>query len=189
MSAVVTGLGLVCALGTDAAAVFQALQGGASGLSAAPDLARMPGSALAGRVVHLDLGRWLQRRKDRKLMARPSELALPAFGQALGGWPGDRLELGLFCGVGREPPTTGTARPRWWLQPTAGALATPCYGRPRATAPLLPLQTLPNMALAHVSINLGICGENGAWAGGPRRCLAGCHRRGAGGGGGPGAGA
>ena len=31
--------------------------------------------------------------------------------------------------------------------------------------PLLPLKTLPNMALAHVSINLGLMGENAAWAG------------------------
>ena len=31
--------------------------------------------------------------------------------------------------------------------------------------PLLPLKTLPNMVLAHVSIHLDIQGENGCWAG------------------------
>ena len=37
--------------------------------------------------------------------------------------------------------------------------------------PLLPLKTLPNMALAHASIHLDIGGENGAWAGGPEAGL------------------
>jgi len=162
------GWGLVCALGDDAAAVAEALAAGATGLSEHPPLARMPGPDVAGVVRSLDLRRWLKRRKDQKLMARPSQLLLPAAGVALGDWPGERLELGLFVGVGREPPDEGDSQAALVASARDGALDDELLAGPGRDRypPLLPLQTLPNMALAHVSIHLDIGGENGAWAGG-----------------------
>ena len=135
-------------------------------------LAPLP-EASAGVVSGPALRHWLKRRKDRKLLARPAALALPALGAALGDWGGDRAELGLFVAVGREPPDGGASEDALAAAHRAGRLdigrlAGP--GRDRYP-PLLPLKTLPNMALAHASINLDIGGENGAWAGGPEAGL------------------
>jgi len=111
---------------------------------------------------------FLQQRKAAKLLSPAARLALSAAGSALDGVEGDRTEMGLFVGVGREPPDDGEAE---------AALAAACVdgklhvdqllgvGRDLYT-PLLPLRTLPNMVLAHCAIHLGIEGENGCWAGG-----------------------
>lgn len=164
-----SGWGLVCALGDDVPAVVQALAAGQTGLTEHPPLARMPGPKVAGVARNLDLRRWLKRRKDQKLMARPSQLLLPAAGCALGAWTGDRVELGLFVGVGREPPDEGDSQAALVASARDGRLDDALLAGPGRDRypPLLPLQTLPNMALAHVSIHLDIGGENGAWAGGP----------------------
>ena len=163
----VTGLGVVCPIGLTPEAVVAAVQGGESALEPLAALQHLPDDR-AGRVAKIPVRAWLKRRKDRKLMARASELALAAAGPALGSFPDDdRVDLGLFLGVGREPPDDGDSE--------ASLAAAACDGRldPARLAgrgrdlypPLLPLKTLPNMALAHISINLGILGENGAWAG------------------------
>lgn len=161
------GLGLSCPLGHDPAEVLEALRAGRSGLQPHPPLAPLPGGDLAGRVDKPALRPWLRRRKDRKIMAPASRVALAAAGPAWSGSTADPVEVGLFLGVGREPPDDGESE---------DALAAACRdgrldevllrgpGRDRYP-PLLPLKTLPNMALAHISINLGIMGENGAWAG------------------------
>lgn len=162
----VTGLGVVCPLGLTPEDLADALAAGRSGLSQNPALAVLEDDR-AGKVAKVPVRAWLKRRKDRKLMARASELALAAAGPALDGFTGDRRELGVFLGVGREPPDDGESE---------AALAAACHegrldpvrlagpGRDRYP-PLLPLKTLPNMALAHVSIHLDVMGENGAWAG------------------------
>ena len=162
----VTGLGLVCPLGLSADELANSLADGRSGLAPSPALTVLADDQ-AGRVAKVPVRAWLKRRKDRKLMARASELALAAAGQALEGFSGDRRELGIFLGVGREPPDDGESE---------AALAASCRdgkldavrlagpGRDRYP-PLLPLKTLPNMALAHVSIHLDLMGENGTWAG------------------------
>jgi hypothetical protein len=166
MRVLITGLGLTTPLGSEPAALRARLADHVSALRPDGDLAGLP-STLAGRVDAVDLGPWLQRRKDRKLLSRAAELALPAAGRALAGWVGARQALGLFVGVGREPPDTGSAEP---------ALAAACVGGrldPAALAgpgrelypPLLPLLTLPNLVLSHVSINLGIMGPNATVAG------------------------
>lgn len=163
----VTGLGVVCPIGLTPEAVVAAVQGGESALEPVAALQHLPDDR-AGRVAKIPVRAWLKRRKDRKLMARASELALAAAGPALGSFPeDDRVDLGLFLGVGREPPDDGDSE---------ASLAAAAHDRrldPARLAgrgrdlypPLLPLKTLPNMALAHISINLGILGENGAWAG------------------------
>ena len=101
-------------------------------------------------------------------MARPSQLALSAAGQALQSWTGPTDGLGLYLGVGREPGDDGESEPALVAAQVDGQLDEQAVaGRCRDLyPPLLPLKTLPNMALAHISIHLDVRGENGAWSGG-----------------------
>lgn len=174
----VTGLGLVTALGDDPFEVERRLCAGDDGRVPHAPLAALP-DPRAALVPGPNLKPWLKRRKDLKLMARPARLALAAAGPALGDWCGDRRELGLYLGVGREPP--GSALDGAIGGPEAALAASARDGRldPELLAgpgrdrypPLLPLMTLPNMALAHVAIALGVGGANGVWAGGPEASL------------------
>jgi hypothetical protein len=70
--------------------------------------------------------------------------------------------------VGREPPDEGEAEPSMVAMHADGALDLGRLGTDGRALypPLLPLRTLPNMILAHVSIQHGIRGENGTCAGG-----------------------
>lgn len=165
----VTGIGLSTPLGSDPAAVLAALSAGQRALVAHPPLSALPDGGMAGVVPKPGFRAYLRRRKDAKLMTSAARLALAAAGDALGDWPGDRAELGLYLGVGREPPDEGDAEAALAASCQDGALDEDALaGRGRDLyPPLLPLKTLPNMVLAHISINLDICGENGAWAGGP----------------------
>ena len=76
--------------------------------------------------------------------------------------------MGLYWSVGREPPDDGECERALSAACDDGFLSeSKLAGRGRDLyPPLLPLKTLPNMALAHISINLGLTGENGAWTGG-----------------------
>ncbi len=107
MKVVVTGVGVVSPLGLDGAAACASLAAGGTGLREHGPLAALPGGSWAGVVPGPDLRPWLLRRKDAKLLPRAAELGLVAAGVALGRWPGDRAELGLYVGVGREPPDDG----------------------------------------------------------------------------------
>ncbi len=182
----VLAVGCVTPLGDDPVTVARAVAGGACGVRPHRAL-ELLASPLAGWVDGPDLGPWLKRRKDARLLARASQLALPAAGRTLAGWPGWALregagplppqeggggvspeELGLFVAVGREPPDEGDAEASLVAMAREGVLALDLLGGPGRAAypPLLPLRTLPNMVLAHVSIQHGIRGENGTWAGG-----------------------
>ena len=137
-----------------------------AGLRRVAALAHLPDDR-AGVVDGPDLGPWLKRRKDAKMLPRAAQLALPAAGAALGDWPGDREALGLYVAVGREPPDEGEAEAALAQMHRGGRLARDLIAAGRAAyPPLLPLRTLPNMVLAHVAINLGIRGENAVYAGG-----------------------
>ncbi len=167
MRVAVSSVGLRCALGNDPQQVRAALKAGESGLVPLGE----PGheQTLGGRVPGPDFKRWLRRRKDRKLLPRAAQLALPAAAEALGDWAGDRELLGLFVGVRREPPDGGEADPAMAASARDGRLDTRLLaGAGRDLyPPLLPLKTLPNMVLAHISINLGIRGAADTCAGGP----------------------
>jgi len=162
----VTGWGLRCALGEDPLAVAGALAQGASGVAVQAELAELP-DARAAVVAGPDLRPWLKRRKDAKLFARPSELVLPACGEALAGFGGELLEVGVYLGVGREPSDGGDSEASLVASCQDGQLDQVLLAGVGKDLypPLLPLRTLPNMALAHVSIHLGVGGANGAWAG------------------------
>ncbi len=166
MTVAVTGLGLVTPLGCSVQDVSSALARGRSAVAPSPELALLP-SDLAAVVDRVDLKPWLLRRKDRKLLSRAAQLALPAAGAALGTWDGDRDELGLFLGIGREPPDSGASEPSLAASERAGRLhptALSTRGR-ELYPPLLPLLTLPNLVLSHISINLRVRGWNGTVAG------------------------
>ena len=132
------------------------------------DLPGLPG-VLGGVVPGPKLREWLIRRKDAKLLPRAARLALPVAGRAIQGFDGDRQELGLFVGVRREPPDEGEADPAIVASARDGQLDVGLLaGRGRDLyPPLLPLKTLPNMVLAHLSINLGVLGVADTCAGGP----------------------
>lgn len=112
--------------------------------------------------------RFLKRRKDAKLFSPAAKLALSAAGQLLEeAGTLNKEALGLFVAVGREPPDEGDAEASLVASHSEGRLDAQLLsteGR-RLYPPLLPLKTLPNMVLAHISIHLDICGENATWAG------------------------
>lgn len=162
----VLGLGLRCALGEDPAAVVARLDAGESAVALQPNLWPLS-EGRAAVAPDPGLRRWLRHPKEAKLFARPAALALPAAGEALRPWTGERLDLGLYLGVGAEPPDSGDSEQAIIASERDGQLDVErlaTLGR-ALYPPLLPLRTLPNMALAHLSIQLGIGGSNGAWTG------------------------
>jgi 3-oxoacyl-(acyl-carrier-protein) synthase len=167
MEVAVTAVGVLCAAGADPQSLLERMERNETALRSHGPLVSLPGGDLAGVVDRLDLDRVLLRKKDKKLLARPSALALAAAGSLVAQWPGERGELGLFLGVGREPPDDGESEGTLAGAARSGELDEELLAGPGRDLypPLLPLKTLPNMALAHISINLGLMGENGAWAG------------------------
>lgn len=162
----VLGLGLRCALGEEPASVLARLDAGESAVALQPHLWPLS-EGRAAMAPDPGLRPWLRHPKEAKLFARPAALALPAAGEALRAWTGERLELGLYLGVGAEPPDSGDSEQAILASERDGHLDEERLAtRGRALyPPLLPLRTLPNMALAHLSIQLGIGGSNGAWTG------------------------
>jgi len=162
----VAAVGVVCALGSEFEEVQRRLQAGESAIVPC-DISGAPVPFMGARCV-VDERPLLTRRRDRKLFSRAATLLLYAASKALEGWEGDREELGIFVGVRREPPDTGEAEDAILASASNKALSTALLaeeGR-RRYPPLQPLKTLPNMALAHVAIQLGIRGESGVAAGG-----------------------
>ncbi|MFK7930644.1 MAG: beta-ketoacyl synthase N-terminal-like domain-containing protein [Myxococcota bacterium] len=112
----------------------------------------------------VDVGPFLRRRKDRKLLSEAAILAIPAAKRALG--TTDPQEVGLYLGVGREPPEDATEAAIVAGQKGGeldvcrlGELGLPLY------PPLASLRTLPNLVLAHVAIQLGVQGDAATRAG------------------------
>lgn len=162
----VLAVGCVTPLGTDATTVRAALQAGRSAVATHPPLAALP-DPRAAVVEGPDLGPWLKRKKDARLLARAVALALPAAGRALEGFGGSMEDLAIYVAVGREPPDEGDAEPALAAMAVDGRLDRARMGNEGRALypPLLPLRTLPNMVLAHVAIQHGIRGENGTFAG------------------------
>ncbi|MCB9536327.1 MAG: hypothetical protein H6704_08685 [Myxococcales bacterium] len=170
----VTGVGLVCPAGV--------------GLEAA--LARLAEGPLEPTVPDGDEGAgvpeprtlcvpadfkardWLTRKKDLKLMARPNQLAVAAARLAVrdaGLGDADLTDAGLYLGVGREPGSVDDVLPAVAHSLVDGALSLDqlvAQGMGWMN-PLSSLKTLPNMSVAHVSINLGIMGPSQALCAGP----------------------
>ncbi len=163
----ILGVGIVTPLGDDVAEVLTAIREGRSALAPQPHLEALP-EPRAACVQGPDLTGWLARKKDARLLARAARLALPAAGRALRALPaGAAEETAIFVAIGREPPDDPEAEPSLLAMHHAGMLDRDRLGgRGRELyPPLLPLRTLPNMVLAHVSIQHGLRGENGTFAG------------------------
>ena len=167
MAVVITQVGVVTPFGRGVDAFQTGIEHSVNALSTHDPLKWME-SSLAG-VAPQQFRQYLKRRKAAKLMTPAARLAMDAVGQI---WDvvGERLdpvETGLFFSVGREPPDEGEAEAAL----IASAVDNPFSEEALAThgrslyPPLLPLKTLPNLILGHLSIHFGLCGENAAWAG------------------------
>ena len=165
MVASVTGLGVLTGLGSSLEELRQRLNAGESSLVPLGEAGWE--ERLGSRVAGPRLWELLKRRKDAKLLPRAAQLALPVAAMALGQVQ-DRESVGLFVGVRREPPDDGAADPAIAASlDESGHLDTGLLSRHGRSLypPLLPLQTLPNMVLAHVAINLELMGPGDALCG------------------------
>ncbi len=169
--AVITGVGLVTAVGSGRRAHEGCLDRppGVPTPLASFDASAMPVQA-AFQVTDLRPQPFMLRRKDLKLMSRDACLALQAAGLALtdagidpmapASWPVSPEEVGLVMGVGLEPGDIVELGPVLADCASGGRVDLRKLGAESIDLipPLSSLKTLPNMALAHVSINLGLMG-------------------------------
>ena len=174
---VVTGIGVVSGFGLGMEALLGGLRAGQAPLAPLPFPASgFPHEEGACGPPRRELARALTRRKDLKLMSRDTLMALAAGVAAWedAGLPSssvDPEEVGVFLAVGREKGEV-TA-----LGPAVAAAAAECGSRLDIERlarlgldlinPLDSLKTLPNMALAHLAIRLGLRGPSMALCGGP----------------------
>lgn len=160
----ITGLGLTTALGRTVEETMSAYSRGEVGVR--PTVGPMTALPIAGvAVVDVDVRPLLKRRKDRKLLPRAAHLGMFAAKEALGDTPPEGV--GLFMGVGREPPDSQDVEKTIVASEREGVLD-PVLLFERGMAfypPLASLKTLPNLALAHISIQLGLNGPGGTRAG------------------------
>jgi len=164
LKAAVTGVGLVTALGRDWETVGSLMAAGKVGLSS---LASGP-IELGGRCEDPQLRPVLTRRRDLKIFSRCATLLLQASSEAVAGWSGAEEDVGLFIGVRKEPSETGGGDAALVASVKDGVLDQALLATigKNLSPPLLPLESLPNMCLAHVSIQLGFRGECGVASGG-----------------------
>jgi hypothetical protein len=162
---------LVTAFGEDPAKVAARVRAGETAVRGAD-----PPAPAGDRVAPCDVtvDGLLRRRKDRKLLAPAARLLLVAATRAVADGAPDAW--GAFVGVGDEPPTD---------ELEAALLAAEAGGRLDAARlgaaglaaypPLASLPTLPNLALAHAAIQLGLRGPTGTCAGEGAAGLAALH--------------
>ena len=168
MAVVITQIGVVTPFGRGIKPFYDGTENRSVALREHEPL-RWMDSSLAGVAPNTAFRQYLKRRKAAKLMTPAARLAMDAVGQI---WDALQAEIepeqtGLFFSVGREPPDEGEAEAALIASAVNGvfseeALAT--LGR-SLYPPLLPLKTLPNLILGHLSIHFDLCGENAAWAG------------------------
>ena len=168
MGVLITQVGVVTPFGRGVSAFQEGLEQSNAALSHHDPLKWMD-SSLAGVIPNKQFRQYLKRRKAAKLMTPAARVAMDAVGQI---WDAvgenlDPVETGLFFSVGREPPDEGeaeaaliaSAKDNLFSEEALATLGRSLY------PPLLPLKTLPNLILGHLSIHFDLCGENAAWAG------------------------
>lgn len=166
--AVVTGLGLVTPLGPSLGATRSALAEGRSAIAPATLFDASPfASALAGEVRDLDARTRFRIPKALKLCDRRTRFAVCAAAMALedAGFPagaGDGLGVAVGTSgsdLGAEELSTALARAE---DPALAARDTAAFGEAALAGlnPLWLLVHLPNMASAHVAIQLEARGPN-----------------------------
>ena len=164
LKASVTGMGVISAYGLG---VEPLRQGFERRIRALTPLEEGP-VELGGVCPDPNLREILTRRRDRKIFSRSACLLLRAASDAAAGWTGDPEEMGLFFGIRKEPSDTGGGDAALVASVEGGRLSERLLATEgkSLSPPLLPLESLPNMCLAHVSIQLGFRGECGVAAGG-----------------------
>lgn len=166
MEIVISQIGVVSAWGRGIEAFRDGLQEKRSALEESEELKHLP-SNLAGFAPNKGFRQYLKRRKAAKLMTDSARLAMDACGQILEKYTEPTENIGLFFAVGREPSDEGEAEEALVASEKDGLFSEEKLAEKgqRLYPPLLPLKTLPNMILGHLSIHFDLCGENGAWAG------------------------
>ncbi len=162
----ITSLNVCTALGSHVPTLARRISRGDTAMAHRAELLGLP-SDLAAVIDGPDLRPWPVRRKDRKLFSRAAALAIPSAGETLSVFQGNPELLGLFVGVGREPPDDGESEAALAASARNGQLDVSLLaGQGLALyPPLLSLKTLPNLVLAHLAITFGIRGPNSALAG------------------------
>ncbi|MFN7986447.1 MAG: beta-ketoacyl synthase N-terminal-like domain-containing protein [Thermoanaerobaculia bacterium] len=166
--AVVTGLGLVTPLGSSLESTRSALEEGRSAIASATLFDASPfASPLAGEVKELDARAHFRLPKALKLCDRRTRFAVCAAAMALAhaGFPSGPCEgLGVAIGtsgsdLGAEELSTALVRGE---EPRRAALDTAVFGEAALAGlnPLWLLLHLPNMASAHVAIQVEARGPN-----------------------------
>jgi 3-oxoacyl-[acyl-carrier-protein] synthase II len=168
---VITGAGVITALGQELPAVWDAVRGGVSGVGAITslDASALP-VRIAGEVKGFDPKKHLTKdeRKSLKMMARPVQLGVVGAKLAFADSGVDRSKLestrfGVEMGSGLIPTElddlAGATR---IATDTAGAVDLSKWGAEglREIQPLWMLKYLPNMVACHTSIFLDAQGPN-----------------------------
>jgi len=150
---VVTGVGGLCTVGNDAAAIWKAIAAGTSGIA---PITRFDASGFetrfAGEVKGFDAARSLGRKESRR-MDRFTQLSVAAAREAVGqsglDIPSRAERVGVLVGTGMGGMETFEAGTETLL--TSG---------PKRISPFFVPMMLPNMASGTVSIDLGAKGPN-----------------------------
>lgn len=166
MEIVISQIGVVSAWGRGLESFHAGLQEGKVALQESEELQYLPRS-VAGLAPNKGFRQYLKRRKAAKLMTDSARLAMDACGQIIEKYTEETEPIGLFLAVGREPSDEGQAEDALVASAKDGLFSEKKLAEDgqRLYPPLLPLKTLPNMILGHLSIHFELCGENGAWAG------------------------
>ena len=164
MAVILSSIGIASPLGNTPEEFLEGVLQDRSVLRPLPELKLLEHNKGA-KVENCSLRGVLKKRKEQKLFTRAAALGLLAAYRCVGKVHDE--ELGLFVAVGREPPDEGDAEAcliASQKEQKFDEILLSTKGR-NLYPPLLPLRTLPNMILAHISIQLGIMGENACWAG------------------------
>lgn len=165
---VVTGADLLCALGTEPAAIRDALLAGRTGFRPIESFpARELPCRLSAEMNGWDAKEYVQPRKNLKVMSRDAQLAVAGAIRArhTAGWAAGQLDperTAVIYGADRVRLSFDDCAGPYVRSRENGAISLRIWGETGmfAIPPLAFLKTLPNMIPAHVSIALDARGPN-----------------------------
>ena len=164
MAVVLSKIGIATPLGHSVSEFVHRVKSRSGALSNIPELELLE-HPLGAKVQDISLKDIIKKRKEIKLYTRAASLGVLAAHRCLGVYQDP--EVGLFVAVGREPPDEGSAESCLIASQASGRFQEVLLAEQGRALypPLLPLRTLPNMILAHISIQFDIMGDNACWAG------------------------
>jgi 3-oxoacyl-[acyl-carrier-protein] synthase II len=155
---VITGIGVVSALGVGADAFWRGLSSGATGLSKAPAELAAVGARVVGAVRDFSGAAHLKNERQARVLNRTFELlvaagALAAADAALGATPVPASRLGVVVGIGPIDQHTDDLRAAVREATTNGAVDLAKFAESaRSMNPMRRLRLLPNVGPAVLSI-------------------------------------